>query len=285
MAGDWIKVEGPTPNKPEVMKLARALNVTRDDAFGKAMRFWLWLDGVSVDGSVDGVTSHDIDAIVGANGMAEALSAAGWLEIDEDGQKITVPNFERHNGESAKARALKTKRQAKWRLNRVDGAASTKASPEKRREDKKERSPLSPLISENGDASTPDSEPDKHGIPGIVFDAYVYRAVAINTEGHRHLPVPRALTADWAAKIRTRLHDRAWLGHYHEALAKLPIPGDGWQPDFEWLIRNGGNVQKILSGTYDWRATRDATKHDRGGRYRNPTARKIESIQINADDR
>jgi hypothetical protein len=127
-AMSWIKVECSTPNKPEVLKLARLLNVSRDDAFGKAMRFWIWLDGVTVDGVVDGVTSHDVDAVVGAVGVADALVLAGWLTISEDGQTIAVPNFDRHNGESAKARGLKTKRQAKWRAGRVDGEASTSAS-------------------------------------------------------------------------------------------------------------------------------------------------------------
>jgi DNA replication protein DnaT len=123
----WIKVENSTPNKPEVLKLARLLGVSRDDAFGKAMRFWIWLDGVTVDGVVDGVTSTDVDAVVGTPGVADALIAAGWLSVSEDGQSIVVPNFDRHNGESAKARGLKTKRQAKWRSGRVDGVASTTA--------------------------------------------------------------------------------------------------------------------------------------------------------------
>lgn len=124
----WIKVENATPNKPEVLRLARLLGVSRDDAFGKAMRFWIWLDGVTVDGVVDGVTSHDVDAVVGCDGLASALCQAGWLTVSEDGQSIVVPNFERHNGESAKARGLKTKRQAKWRAGAVDGDASTEAS-------------------------------------------------------------------------------------------------------------------------------------------------------------
>lgn len=137
MAGDWIKVESCTPNKPEVMKLARLLGVSRDDAFGKAMRFWIWVDGISVDGHVDGVTSHDVDAVVGAERVARAFESVGWLRIDDENQSIEIPNFERHNGQTAKARALKTNRQSKWRAKRVDGAASTEASPEKRREEKR----------------------------------------------------------------------------------------------------------------------------------------------------
>jgi hypothetical protein len=141
MAGDWIKVEAPTPNKPEILRMARILGVSRDDAFGKAMRLWLWLDGITVDGLVDGVTSHDVDAILGTEGVADAFSQVGWLICDDSIPRITVPNFERHNGASAKARAGKARRQAQWRASRVDTDVDTRPSTnaptreEKRRED------------------------------------------------------------------------------------------------------------------------------------------------------
>ena len=146
----WIKVENATPNKPEVLKLARLLGVSRDDAFGKAMRFWIWLDGVTVDGAVDGVTSQDVDAVVGALGVADALVSAGWLTVSDDGQSIAVPNFDRHNGESAKKRAQKTKRQQKWRAGCVDGVASTVASTgASTREEKSRDTPIVPKGTSN----------------------------------------------------------------------------------------------------------------------------------------
>jgi hypothetical protein len=76
-------------------------------------------------------------------GFAASLEKVGWLTIDENG--ISVPKFDRHNGESAKKRALKTERQARWRAGKddsvdevVDAQTSTKGSTreEKRREDK-----------------------------------------------------------------------------------------------------------------------------------------------------
>jgi hypothetical protein len=145
----WIKVESPTPNKPEILQLSRILEITRDDAFGKAMRFWLWMDEMTVDGHVDGVTSTDVDTLVDASGFAAAMQKVGWLKYDDAKERLSVPNFERHNGETAKSRALKAKRQAKWRASRVDGAASTppstppstveKKREEKRREEKRKK--------------------------------------------------------------------------------------------------------------------------------------------------
>lgn len=141
MSGDWIKVENSTPNKPEILRMARILGIHRDEAFGKAMRFWLWVDGISVDGRVDGVASTDIDGVVDATGFSAALSDVGWAVFDDSKLVMTVPNFDRHNGQSAKARGLRTKRQAKWRGKtvdaHVDAAPSTTASPEKRREEKR----------------------------------------------------------------------------------------------------------------------------------------------------
>jgi len=64
----------------------------------------------------------------------------GWLECWNDSEKVSLPNFENHNGETAKKRALKNKRQTEWRRNsgnNVDSDASTGASTreEKRREE------------------------------------------------------------------------------------------------------------------------------------------------------
>lgn len=149
MAGDWIKVEASTPHKPEIFRIARGMNVTVDDAFGKAIKFWIWIDSVTVDGRVDGVTSTDVDAVVGADGFAQWLQVVGWLKVNLIPPSIEVPNFDDHNGETAKARALKTKRQARWRKNRVDGVASTSASTSApTREEKRENTILLAQIPE-----------------------------------------------------------------------------------------------------------------------------------------
>jgi len=61
----------------------------------------------------------------------------------------------------------------------------------------------------------------------------------------------RSLTADRAAKLRTRLKDANWP--WREAIAMLPIPNSErftWQPDFDWLINNSTNAVKIVEGKY-----------------------------------
>ena len=84
MAGDWIKVEHATPRKPEVLRLARILGVTPDDAFGKVVRFWMWLDENSVDGRVDAVVDADVDAAVSTGGLPETTEES--VEEEEVGE-------------------------------------------------------------------------------------------------------------------------------------------------------------------------------------------------------
>lgn len=59
----------------------------------------------------------------------------GWLKYDAETETIHIPNFTRHNGESAKKRALNTERQARWRNAHVDASVTQAALPEKRREE------------------------------------------------------------------------------------------------------------------------------------------------------
>ena len=120
MAGDWVKVEVATPEKPEVRRLARLLGMERYAVFGRLVKFWSWADANSVDGRVDGVASSDVDDVVEAAGFAEALRKVGWLEFDDDAEMVRVPNFDRHSGKSAKNRALKADRQRRYRRS-VDG--------------------------------------------------------------------------------------------------------------------------------------------------------------------
>lgn len=137
MAGEWIKMELCTPDKPEVLKVARLLSMDPDTIVGKLFRLWAWVDQISVDGVVDGVVDADVDRVVFCDGFAASLVRVGWLEVDNENEQVRIPNFGHHNGESAKSRALKTKRQAKWRAKNVDAKPSTPTSTreEKRRED------------------------------------------------------------------------------------------------------------------------------------------------------
>jgi hypothetical protein len=123
-----MKVELSTIDKPEVLGIARRLGVTRDDALGKVIRLWGWFNAHSVDGIVVGAVDADIDALVLHEGFATALREVGWLGDDPAGRGVGIPKFDRHTSESAKNRALKAERQARWRDGRVDGPVDDSAS-------------------------------------------------------------------------------------------------------------------------------------------------------------
>lgn len=114
MAGDWIKVEITTPDKSETLALTAAMGWDDPDlTVGKLFRLWRWFDQHTTDGNAVGVTNVLIDRIVGVTGFAEELQKVGWLEITEAG--IRLPNFDRHNGMTAKNRAQTAKRVARHR--------------------------------------------------------------------------------------------------------------------------------------------------------------------------
>ena len=113
MAGDWIKWTVGLTRKPEVLGMARRLGADRRTVAGCLMELWEWMDQVSCDGHADYVTPADIDGHVGVTGFADAMAEVGWLRADDRG--VIFTNFDRHNGTSAKKRALATERKRNQR--------------------------------------------------------------------------------------------------------------------------------------------------------------------------
>jgi len=145
MAGDWIKVEHTTPDKPEVFTLAELLQIDPDAVTGKLLRLWIWADQQTIDGNARSVTFALLDRIAGQRGFADALVRVGWLQVVDGG--VVFSNFERHNGDTAKKRAQGSRRVAKHRSGNAESVTEsqvcnavsvTKALPEKRREEIKD---------------------------------------------------------------------------------------------------------------------------------------------------
>jgi len=140
MSGDWIKIEVCLPEKPEVWAMSESLNIDPDAVTGKLIRVWAWFDAHTDDGHAKRVTCHMIDRVTLHPGFAKAMVDVGWLE--DSGAGLRQPNFDRHNGESAKKRAEAAQRQAKHRKQKAqdeekprNAKSVTKVLPEKRREE------------------------------------------------------------------------------------------------------------------------------------------------------
>ncbi|WP_434681323.1 hypothetical protein J3P77_09515 [Pseudomonas sp. R1-18] len=134
MAGDWIKFELTTMDKPEVCQLADLAAIDPDAVVGKLMRVWGWFDQQTESGNAPSVSKKLLDRSVGVTGFCDLMKSVGWME-EEDGF-ISLPHFDRHNGKTAKNRALTAKRVASHKT-KGNAASVTSALPreEKRRED------------------------------------------------------------------------------------------------------------------------------------------------------
>lgn len=135
MSQDWIKIETHTVSKVEVAKIAFALKNKRLDRFGvlgRLVAIWSYFDNHTYDGVIDGVGPDYLDDLIGTPGFCEAMKLVGWIKFEEaDGaSRVTLPNFDRHNGETAKKRAMAGKRQGKHRDKSNDGSV-TKVTQER----------------------------------------------------------------------------------------------------------------------------------------------------------
>lgn len=143
MAGDWLKFEINTPEKREVLAMTVELGYDDPDlTVGKLLRVWRWFDQHTVDGNAMNVTPALFDRLIGVTGITNSMAKVGWLVVNEHG--LTLPNFERHNGKTAKARVLTAVRVAKHKDKEKSNApivSSALPREEKRREDIKTITP------------------------------------------------------------------------------------------------------------------------------------------------
>lgn len=132
MAGDWIKMRVSLADDPAVILIADRLGLDEFSVVGRLQHLWSWADSQSRDGHAAGVTQKWIDRYLRCDGFAGAMVEAGWLVITDQG--ISFPNFERHNGATAKARGLAANRQQKKR-----GAVTPPVTPESPNPSRSER--------------------------------------------------------------------------------------------------------------------------------------------------
>ena len=167
MAGDWIKMRTDLHTDPAVIGIACAVGITEDEVVGKLHRVWSWADIQTVDGNAHSVSVSWIDRYLGVSGFAQAMCDAGWLtaKCSDGSAGVMFPNFDRHNGKTAKTRALTAKRVAKHKEN-TNGDSVSKVTPpalpreEKRREEKSKEDNTCAKSGTNDSA-----KPDKCSLP------------------------------------------------------------------------------------------------------------------------
>lgn len=123
MAGDWIKFELTTMDKPEVCQIADLAGIDPDAVVGKLMRVWGWFDQQTENGNAPSVSKKLLDRSVGVAGFCDHMKSVGWMV--EEGGRISLPRFDRHNGRTAKNRLLTAKRVANHKNANAKGNAPT----------------------------------------------------------------------------------------------------------------------------------------------------------------
>jgi len=163
MAGDWIKFELTTLDKPEVCQIADLADIDPDAVVGKLMRVWGWFDQQTENGNAPSVSKKLLDRLVGVIGFCEHMKSVAWM-IEVDGV-ISLPHFDRHNGKTAKNRLLTAKRVANHKASNAKGNASNVSGAlpkeEKRREDPNPLSAREPVDPRMPSEMTLDWAPDE----------------------------------------------------------------------------------------------------------------------------
>ncbi|UEP31590.1 hypothetical protein [Burkholderia sp. B21-007] len=133
MAGDWIKFRSCLLRHPKVVRIASALKADKFRTLGGLMSVWCLFDEQTEDGFLDSYTLDVLDAEVGFPGISRAMQSVGWLEETPDG--LVLPEFETHNGASAKRRAQDADRKREVRKMSAPEADEKRTREEKRREE------------------------------------------------------------------------------------------------------------------------------------------------------
>lgn len=147
IAGDWIKVEQATVDKPEVLRLADLLSWDRRQALGLLVEFWCWLDknlSRSCPDFVRNMSRKSLDEVLHVPGFSAALEVIGWAKFDDEKAVMTIINASRHNGITAKTRALDAKRKKEKRLEIVPEMSVSK--PDKKRTREEKRRDITPIV-------------------------------------------------------------------------------------------------------------------------------------------
>jgi hypothetical protein len=138
MAVDWIKMRVDLRAHPKIVRLATGLNSDRFRVIGGLHAVWCIFDAHSSDGILDGYSPATLDDLIGWPGFSAQMIAVKWLL--DDGSSLGIPDFDEHNGKSAKARAQDTKRKKITKSNGENSGSQpdeNRTREEKRREDSK----------------------------------------------------------------------------------------------------------------------------------------------------
>lgn len=220
MADDWIKVRKNLTTHPRFVRIMSALNADKCRTLGGLVSAWCLLDEHTSDGILPNYTPEIMDAILGFPGLSRAMIDAGWLVQTSEG--LQAPDFQKHNGATAKRRAQEARRKASARdADKCPQPMQTKCGPEKRREEKS--TPLTPLTPQGGDARA--HAPARARVAQAGMDEDWLRSLRENAN-YAHLDVDRELAkcSAWCEANGKALDRRRFINWLNGAHTPLTPP-------------------------------------------------------------
>lgn len=121
----WIAMRTDLLGDPSTLTISDRLNIPPEHAVGLLHKLWCWADAQLTDGNAPTVTKTSIDRYIGVSGFADAVQQAGWLVDNGDG--ISIPNFDHWMSQSAKYRLKSHQRVQKHRAKPCNAPTITKA--------------------------------------------------------------------------------------------------------------------------------------------------------------
>lgn len=107
---DWVKINHTILRSSKIRALMRVMKCRKHTALGVALHWLILVDEQTTDGKTT-LLPEELDDELGFRGGAEALCEIGWAALDEDGS-VRAVDYEKHCGETAKARAINARRVA-----------------------------------------------------------------------------------------------------------------------------------------------------------------------------
>ena len=108
----WIKIRVSLPTDPRVVRMAEILGKSIPEIVGACVMLWAWADTHTATGKLTGVSPASIDSLIGLEKFSEAAQAVDWMRLTDAGW-VVLPRFTKHNGQTAKRRALTARRVAR----------------------------------------------------------------------------------------------------------------------------------------------------------------------------
>lgn len=256
MAGDWIKFELATMDKPEVCQIADLADIDTDAAVGKLLRVWGWFDQQTEDGNAPSVSKRLLDRLVGVSGFCEHMKSVGWM-VEAD-SLISLPHFERHNGKTAKNRLLTAKRVANHKAANAKGNDRIVSSALPREDvEKIKREKQKPPLPPEGELAL--SEPAAEGLFASFWKVYPRKTDKAKAQkSWDKLRPDQPLFEQIMAGLARHCESRDWLKDDGQF---IPHPttwlnGKRWEDE----VKPAGNVHHLPASRHSGFAERDYTK-------------------------